>query len=210
MEKYLKDNHGGTVIYGGKNIKKESRFFEPTVIESPSKTSLLMQDEIFGPILPVFYYTDLKDTIREIVARPKPLVVYLFSESATNAKLVREGTSSGAFVVNETILQMSNLNLPFGGVGGSGYGRYHGKDGFLAFSNPRSIAKVSSADNFPSNQKYPPFTEGKKSLMKKMLGFGFVTYSQLGKFFAVLALIVVCAVLAKNYLPACLEPKQDL
>lgn len=202
MEKYLKDNHGGTVIYGGKNIKKESRFFEPTVIESPSKNSLLMQDEIFGPILPVFYYSDLKNTIREIVSRPKPLVVYHFSESAKNTKLVRENTSSGAYVVNETILQMSNLNLPFGGVGGSGYGRYHGKDGFLAFSNPRSIAKVSSADNFPSNQKYPPFTEGKKSLMKKMLGFGFVTYSQLGKFLTVLTLVVVLGVLAKNYLPA--------
>lgn len=117
---------------------------------------------------------------------------------------MRESTSSGAYVVNETILQMSNLNLPFGGVGGSGYGRYHGKDGFLAFSNPRSIAKVSSADNFPTNQKYPPFTEGKKSLMKKMLGFGFVTYAELGKFFAILAILIILGVLAKCYLPACL------
>ena len=79
---------------------------------------------------------------------------------------MRERTYSGAYVINDTVVQMTNLHLPFGGVGASGYGRYHGKDGFLAFTNPKSIAKISSMDNFPLNQRYPPYTEKKKSIMK--------------------------------------------
>ena len=202
IEKYLKDDHKGTVLYGGKTVKKESRFIAPTVIENPSKTSLLMQDEIFGPILPLFYYTDLNGLIREINSRPKPLAIYQFSESSQNIKLVRGQTSSGAFVVNDTVMQMTNLNLPFGGVGASGYGRYHGKDGFLAFTNPKSIALVSSMDSFPVNQRYPPYTDSKKSVMNKLLKFGFLTYGQIGRFLLLILLLVVAVVAWRKFLPA--------
>jgi len=94
--------------------------------------------------MPLFYYTDLNHVIEEILNRAKPLVVYHFSESSSNQKQVRYRTSSGAYVVNDSVIQMSNLSLPFGGVGGSGHGRFHGKDGFIGFSNPKSIAVVSS------------------------------------------------------------------
>ena len=117
-----------------------------------------MQEEIFGPILPIFYYTELEQVIQEIVSRPKPLVVYHFTESSKHASLVQSKTYSGAYVSNDTLFQMINLNLPFGGVGASGYGRFHGKSGFDGFSNPKSIARMSTMDNFPTNQRYPPFT----------------------------------------------------
>lgn len=182
------------MLYGGKTVKKENRFIAPTVIETPRKDALLMQDEIFGPILPLFYYTDLNDLIREINSRPKPLAIYHFTESSNNSKTVRGQTSSGAYVVNDTIMQMTNLNLPFGGVGASGYGRYHGKDGFIAFTNPKSIALISSMDNFPVNQRYPPYTDSKKSVMNKLLKFGFLTYGQIGRGLLLILLLVVALV----------------
>lgn len=160
-----------------------------------------MQEEIFGPILPIFYYTDLKEVIKEIISRPKPLVVYHFSESSKNTQLVKTNTYSGAYVVNDTVMQMTNLSLPFGGVGASGYGRFHGKDGFIGFSNPKSVALISSMDNFPTNQRYPPYTDSKKSLMTKLLKFGFVTYRQIGKVLLVLVLLVILSVLAGVLIP---------
>jgi aldehyde dehydrogenase (NAD+) len=77
--------------------------------------------------------------ISEIQSRPKPLVVYAFSENSKNIKLIKEKTRSGSFVVNDAVVHLLNCHLPFGGVGASGYGRYHGKSGFLAFSNPKSV-----------------------------------------------------------------------
>lgn len=159
--------------------------------------------------MPLFYYSDLKELIKEINSRPKPLVVYQFSESKNNTNLVRSQTSSGAYVVNDTILQMTNLNLPFGGVGASGYGRYHGKDGFLAFTNPKSIALISSMDSFPVNQRYPPYNDSKKSIMTKLLKFGFITYGQIGRVLLVIVLLIAALVLFKVWCP-CSQEKIDL
>jgi len=118
-----------------------------------------MQEEIFGPILPIFYYRDLSEVISEITSRSKPLAIYHFSESKKNINLVKENTSSGAYVSNECVFQIANKYLPFGGVGGSGYGRMHGIHGFAAFSNPKSLALLSSSDGFPKNRTYPPLTQ---------------------------------------------------
>lgn len=78
-------------------------------------------------------------------------------------KKVRYGTSSGAYTVNDTVVQMLNASLPFGGVGKSGYGRFHSKTGFLAFSNPKSICKTMAVNSYPLNVRFPPYSESKKS-----------------------------------------------
>jgi aldehyde dehydrogenase (NAD+) len=184
------------VIYGGRAIDKESRFIGPVVVESPRKDCLMMQEEIFGPILPLHYFSDLQELVREISSRPKPLVVYHFSESKENTAFVKERTYSGAYVVNDTVVQMTNLHLPFGGVGGSGYGRFHGRDGFIGFSNPKSIARVSSMDNFPLNQRYPPYTASKQAIMTKLLRFSSVTYGQIARGVLLLLLLVAVVLMA--------------
>jgi aldehyde dehydrogenase (NAD+) len=128
--------------------------------------------------------------VRDIASRPKPLVVYHFSESKANIRFVKERTYSGAYVVNDTVVQMTNLHLPFGGVGGSGYGRFHGRDGFVGFSNPKSVAHMSSMDNFPTNQRYPPYTAKKQAMLAKLLKMSSVTYGQIARGALVLLLLV--------------------
>jgi aldehyde dehydrogenase (NAD+) len=161
----------------------------------------MMQDEIFGPIMPVFYYSDLQELVNEIVSRPKPLAIYHFSESSKNTALVRENTSSGAYVTNECVMQIANKALPFGGVGGSGYGRMHGRYGFLEFSNPKSVASLSSKDSFPTNRRYPPYTEDKKNFLRKLVKVAFVTYGQIGRGIALFLLIVLAVVLCGVLIP---------
>lgn len=125
LKRFYEEEHGGKTLYGGKIIE-DKLHFEPTIIEKPREDSSLMKQEIFGPILPIHSYKDLKTLIADIRRKPKPLVVYLYSESSNNVKYVRTHTSSGAYVVNDSVVQLLNCHLPFGGVGDSGYGRYHG------------------------------------------------------------------------------------
>ena len=96
---------------------------------------------------------------------------------------------------------MINTDLPFGGVGGSGQGRLHGKYGFKTFSNPKSVALMSSLDSFPTNRRYPPYTEDKKNFLRKLMKIAFITYGQIGKFFVVLLLIIAVVVLCGVLIP---------
>lgn len=160
-----------------------------------------MKEEIFGPIMPVFYYNDLQEIVREVVGRAKPLAVYHFSESSKNIEYVKGSTSSGAYVTNEALMQIGNKYLPFGGVGGSGQGRMHGKHGFQAMSNPKSVALLSSADNFPTNRRYPPYTEDKKSFLRKLMKVAFITTGQIAKGIALVVLLITVIVLCGVFIP---------
>lgn len=115
------------------------RVIAPTLIFSPSDTMLAMQEEIFGPVLPVVSYRTLDEAIAYVNARPRPLALYYFDESAERQDTVLARTMSGGVTFNDCIYHLGQLNLPFGGVGASGMGQYHGFDGFETFSKKRGV-----------------------------------------------------------------------
>lgn len=154
------------IIHGGK-IDKEQRYFSPTVMKDISFKDKVMQDEIFGPILPIISYSNLDDAIREIKKLPKPLSCYLFTkESEVKRKITRE-LSFGGGAINDTIMHITNSSLPFGGVGSSGIGSYHGKAGFDAFTHYKSV--LDKGTWFDPDFKYPPYTEKKIKWLRWLL-----------------------------------------
>ncbi len=142
------------VIFGGKS-DRESLKIEPTVMDNVTASDAVMQEEIFGPILPVITYKSLDEAIGFINSRPHPLALYHFSKSSSNIKKVRENISFGGGCVNDTIIHLATSNMPFGGVGNSGMGSYHGKHGFFTFTHEKSVLKKSFLIDLPFRyQKY--------------------------------------------------------
>lgn len=130
-------DHEGSVVIGNPNIHEDKKL-GPVVILNPNKESPVMQEEIFGPILPVFTYKDIDEAIQFVNSKDKPLAVYYYGKNSwSNKNMVRvkEETYSGAFLVNESAFHFLNQYAPFGGVGASGYGRCHGHEGFKQCSN---------------------------------------------------------------------------
>ncbi len=160
---FLKD---GKIIVGGKSNSSES-YIAPTVIDKVSLADAVMQEEIFGPILPVIEYTDISEAIALINSRPKPLALYLFSQNKNLQKQVCQQTSSGGMCINHTIIQVGVSSLPFGGVGESGIGNYHGKASFDTFSHYKSV--LYKPFLIDVKWLYPPY-KGKLSLLKRILG----------------------------------------
>ncbi|WP_260984747.1 aldehyde dehydrogenase [Paenibacillus xylanexedens] len=153
------------VIYGGTS-DEEDRFIEPTLIDAESWNAATMEDEIFGPILPIISYGHLDEAISNIVKRPKPLALYLFtSDSAVQDKVLNE-VSFGGGCINDTITHVANPRLPFGGVGHSGIGSYHGRYSFETFSHMKSVLKKSTKLN--PHMLYPPYNN-KLNLIKRLL-----------------------------------------
>lgn len=154
------------IIYGGE-IDMDKRYFSPTVMRDVSFDDKVMQDEIFGPILPIISYSNLDDAIRRIKQLPKPLSCYLFTkESGTKRKVIRE-LSFGGGAVNDTIMHITNSKLPFGGVGSSGIGHYHGQAGFDAFTHNKSV--LDKGTWFDPDFKYPPYSEKKIKWLRWLL-----------------------------------------
>lgn len=141
------------IVYGGKVIPEE-RFIAPTILDRISPQDAVMQEEIFGPLLPVIEFYDLEEAIGYINAREKPLALYYFGTTALAKKVIAK-TSSGGVCINDTVMHIANGHLPFGGVGHSGMGRYHGFDSFAAFSNRRSVLISPTLWDMPL--KYPPY-----------------------------------------------------
>jgi aldehyde dehydrogenase (NAD+) len=156
----------GELVAGGE-VNAADRYIAPTVIDGISWDSLVMKDEIFGPILPVLEYDDLGDAIAQINARPKPLALYIFSKDKAKQERVLRETSSGGVCINDTVMQVAMTSLPFGGVGDSGIGSYHGKASFDTFSHYKSVLQKSFILDL--KWRYAPY-QGKVDLIKKIIG----------------------------------------
>jgi aldehyde dehydrogenase (NAD+) len=156
----------GKIVTGGET-KATERYIAPTVIDQVSWSDAVMQDEIFGPILPVLEYEDLGEALGQINDRPKPLALYVFSKNKEVQNRVLQETSSGGVAINETIMQIAPHTLPFGGVGSSGMGSYHGKFSFDTFSHRKSVFyKPFWLD---LKLRYAPYA-GKLAAMQRIMG----------------------------------------
>ncbi len=141
------------VIYGGKyNI--EQRFIEPTIIDNVSVDDKIMQEEIFGPLFPILTYTSIKEVISYVKSKEKPLAMYYFGNEKAGMDIFKQ-TSSGGGCINDTLMHITNHFVPFGGVGNSGMGGYHGYFSFEAFSNKRAVVITPTWIDLPL--KYAPF-----------------------------------------------------
>jgi aldehyde dehydrogenase (NAD+) len=152
------------IIFGGES-EAENCKISPTLILNPDENWPVMQDEIFGPILPIIEYDDFDDVIKFIRNRPKPLSAYLFSKNSRNQMLMEEKISAGSMLINDAIVHLANHALPFGGVGDSGIGNYHGKYGFYTFSHQKSVMKRATWLDIPI--RFAPYNRY-KNLIKKI------------------------------------------
>ena len=155
-------------LFCGGEADTLQRYIEPAILDlGKDQNAASMQEELFGPILPVLSYHKLEDAVRFVNKRAKPLALYLFTKKRSAEKFVLERVSSGGVCVNDTISHLINPDLPFGGVGASGMGQYHGKYSFDTFTHEKSVFYKPADWNLPVC--YPPFTKGKMNLVKFFL-----------------------------------------
>jgi len=154
------------IIVGGQTDKQDL-YIAPTLMDHVSWDDAVMKEEIFGPVLPIIEYEDLNHAIAQIKAQEKPLALYLFTNKKSIRDQVFHEISFGGGALNETIMHLANPNLPFGGVGNSGTGSYHGEYGFAAFSHQKSI--IQKPNWFEPFVKYAPYSSFKLSVLKKLM-----------------------------------------
>ncbi|MCD2194586.1 aldehyde dehydrogenase family protein [Actinomycetospora endophytica] len=162
----LLEGHGGRVVLGG-GADRDALTMEPTVVVDPDKASSLMTEEIFGPILPIVSVSSVDDAVRHVNAGPKPLAAYVFSSSRRTHELLTAAVPSGGTVINHAMMHCLVPQLPFGGVGTSGMGAYHGRWGFEAFSHRKAVMSKSTKPD--PGLLYPPYSDREKALMRKLL-----------------------------------------
>jgi len=161
-----KAKNNGQIIYGGECNESEKRI-SPTLIKIENRKDQLMKEELFGPLLPILCIKNLEEAISDFKSLPKPLALYLFGGDEKEQKRILSMTSSGGVCFNDVVLQAGIPELPFGGVGSSGMGKYHGKAGFDNFTHYKSILKRPFWLDL--NFRYPPYNLD-LSLLKKLLG----------------------------------------
>ncbi|GAB2860518.1 aldehyde dehydrogenase family protein [Actinocorallia aurea] len=162
----LLDGHGGKVVHGG-GSEPDAKKVDFTVVLDPDTDSPLMTEEIFGPILPVVSYGSFGEALEFIRSRPKPLAAYLFSPSKEDERKFLADVSAGGAVINQVGYHVLNPNLPFGGVGNSGMGAYHGEFGFEVFSHRKAVMRKGTSPD--PKFIYPPYTESTKKLLRRLL-----------------------------------------
>jgi len=156
----------GQIVVGGKT-DPASRYVEPTVIKDVKPDDSIMQEEIFGPVLPVIDFENFDEVYAIIEQHPKPLATYIFSTSKKRIREFLAKTQSGNVSVNETVMQIASSYLPYGGIGPSGIGRYHGKKSFETFSNMRSVLVKSNL--FDIRLRYPPYSNLKTRIISLLM-----------------------------------------
>lgn len=154
-------------VFVGGNSDAGKRFIEPTLLQNVTWDDAVMQEEIFGPLLPVLTFNNFNEALRMIAEQEKPLSAYLFTKDSDEIENFVNKISFGGGCINDVVMHLSNDNLPFGGVGNSGIGSYHGKFGFQTFSHQKSV--LDRATWGEPDLKYPPYTEDKLNWIKKLL-----------------------------------------
>jgi len=156
----------GQIVTGG-TIDTEGCYIAPTVIRDVKPDDPIMQEEVFGPVLPVIEFDDFNEVYEIIEKNPKPLATYIFTRDKKLARDFLAKTRSGTAAINETVLQIASPYLPYGGVGCSGIGKYHGKKSFETFSNIRSVLVKSNLIDF--FLRYPPYTRFKEKVVSLLM-----------------------------------------
>jgi aldehyde dehydrogenase (NAD+) len=154
----------GQTIHTGGQVDVARRYVAPTIVLNPAPDSELMREEIFGPVLPVITVDEMHHAIKFVADRPKPLALYLFSKSEALEEAVLGRLSAGSVCINDAVIFMVSPELPFGGIGASGMGRYSGWYGFETFSHMKPVMKRSFMLDAPA--RYPPYTDFKAKLMR--------------------------------------------
>ncbi|KVI09439.1 Aldehyde dehydrogenase, C-terminal [Cynara cardunculus var. scolymus] len=165
-------NVKNSIVYGG-SLNEENLFIEPTILLDPPLDATIMTEEIFGPLLPIITLEAIEDSIQFIRSRPKPLAIYGFTNNEKLQKRMMCETSSGSITFNDAIIQYAIDTMPFGGVGGSGFGRYHGKYSFEDFSHQKAVLVRGYLIDF--GFRYPPWNDKKLQLLKSGLRYNYLT-----------------------------------
>lgn len=149
-------------------VNESANFMAPVILQQVPKDARIWEEEIFGPVLPVETFEEAEDAVRIINSRPKPLALYVFSTRTSFQEQILRRTTSGSACINDCVVQFTHPNLPFGGVNQSGIGKSHGRHGFMAFSNERSVLRQKSGWAGPY-LLYPPYTKGMKKVVDILL-----------------------------------------
>lgn len=166
-ERLIKLIDNDKVVYGG-DYNIENRLISPTILDNVTFEDTIMEEEVFGPILPIIYYDDLDEVVAKVKQLPKPLSCYVFTKNKASKNKILNEISFGGGCINEAVMHLSNPNFGFGGVGDSGMGSYHGEEGFKAFSHYKSI--LDKPTWIEPNLKYYPQTPLKLKLIKLFFG----------------------------------------
>lgn len=158
--------HNAKIEIGGET-DADSKFIAPTIISDVAPENQLLNEEIFGPILPIVTYKNLDNAIDYINSKPRPLALYIYSKNKTNTQKVISETRAGGTCINNNVIHYANHNLPFGGVNNSGIGKSHGFFGFKAFSNERAVIKQHTIG--VTEFLFPPYSKGKEKMAKQTI-----------------------------------------
>lgn len=169
LKSYIEPYRGGAKLFCGGQLDEENLKIAPTILTDIDINDPVMQEEIFGPIIVVLTYDKVINAIRFCNSRPQPLAAYLFSSTSETNEMVSYKLRCGGLCINDTITQMLHPDLPFGGNGQSGMGRYHGKAGYLEFSNQRAIF---SAMKQPNELRQAPYSDAKLTKLKQTFKLG--------------------------------------